>query len=599
MNSNSLKKQFFNQDTLLCSIFFFAALAIRIVYLNQIKTNPFFVPRSMDPLFYHQWALRIAHGEWVGNTIFEGMPLYAYFLGVIYKIFGESVYVARLIQIIFGALSCSFIYLLGKKLFSETTGIIAAILAVFYKPFIFYDAVLVGDSLAVFLFLIVIFLSFKFFDTLSKKNAFIWGFMTGVAALCRPAILFFPVITAVVYPLKFNPKIRKQVIKSFMWVFIGLFSILAVVAIRNYVVGKDFVLFTAHSGLNFYIGNNPTATGKFHAPPGVGRQREFMLANAHRIAERELGRSLKPSESSAYWKKKAYQFIEHNPEKFIRLLCKKLYLFWQGGEIADFANIDFYKRFSPLLRVPLVSFLLVVPWSILGIVISFKINRNMSLVRYLLFGYLGGTIIYFINSRYRLPVVPLLLIFASYGFLSSIELFKKRKLKETMITVISVILLYGALGIGMEKPNLADDYNELASWYVDVKRDNQRAIALFKEALRYDPNNQYVIFNLARTYFESNNLDESLEAFKRAVELDTTDYESYNFIGIVYSKKGDLEKSVPYFQKAIQINPHFYMAMNNLATNLSLLGNTRDAVFFWKKSLAIHPEQPDLIKRLQ
>ncbi len=588
MFSKQLKTSFIKNNTVLFFLIFLIAFSIRLIYLEQIKSNPFFVPRSMDPLFYHNWAMDIARGI-TEKIPFKGLPFYAYFLGLIYKLFGTDVYIARLIQIVIASLSCGLIFVLGSTFFDKKVGFLAGMMAVFYKPFIFYDAMIIGTSLTVFMYLLSLWAVTNFSESISIRNALIAGVAIGLSALCRPSILLFPVALIIFYPRK-NLKINKnKFIKYAMFIFVPITIILSIVSFRNYLVSGDFVLMSSHGGLNFYIGNNIEANGKFHAPPGIGRQNDKMIENAHRIAEKSMGRRLKPSESSKFWSNKAYQFIFNNPLRYFSLICKKIYLFLQGGEIADFRNMKFFERFSSLLKTPLVSFYFIVAWSVIGIFLSYFLTNNVVVLRCFLFANMFGIILYFVNSRYRLPMVPVLLIFASYAFFRLVDGFKNRRF--LLLFIGSLSFLYLVLGIKMEKPHLADDYNEMASWYVTEKKDYGKAFALFKQAHQIDPNNQYVVFNMAKAYFEQNYYDQAVKYFNKSIALDPRDAESYNLLGIVYSKKGELLESIHYFKKAVDIKPNYYMALNNLATNHKILGNTEKAVKFWRYSLRINPNQ--------
>ena len=94
--------------------------------------------------------------------------------------------------------------------------------------------------------------------------------------------------------------------------------------IHNYFVARDPVLLSAHSGVNFWIGNNPWATGYPRFPPGLHAGQEAMLQDSITAAEKEAGRPLKRSEVSAFWSKKAYAYIRNHFGDWLRLLGVKV-----------------------------------------------------------------------------------------------------------------------------------------------------------------------------------------------------------------------------------------------------------------------------------
>ena len=100
----------------------------------------------MDAEYHDQWAMRIAEGEWMGKEVFFRAPLYPYFLGAIYTALGHDYYLARLIQLILGSISCVLVYLVGREIFNWRVGLVASLIASFYGVFIYFDGELVYAS---------------------------------------------------------------------------------------------------------------------------------------------------------------------------------------------------------------------------------------------------------------------------------------------------------------------------------------------------------------------------------------------------------------------------------------------------------------------
>ena len=106
---------------------FVLALLIRLFHLFQIKSEPLFEVLIHESFRYHQWAGEIAAGNWWGQEVFTKSPLYPYFLGVIYAIFGESLFAARLCQAVVSAMSCVLLADTGRRLFSKSVGILTGL----------------------------------------------------------------------------------------------------------------------------------------------------------------------------------------------------------------------------------------------------------------------------------------------------------------------------------------------------------------------------------------------------------------------------------------------------------------------------------------
>ena len=139
------KKQDKFKKTTVLLIIPLVAFIVRLIYLwGQYQHNPIFNIPIMDALVHHQWALQIASGEGMGTQPYFRAPFYYYFLAFIYKLFGPSIGLARLIQCLIGSISCYIIGLIGYRLKGFWTGILAGMIAAFYWPFIYFDAELLS-----------------------------------------------------------------------------------------------------------------------------------------------------------------------------------------------------------------------------------------------------------------------------------------------------------------------------------------------------------------------------------------------------------------------------------------------------------------------
>ena len=93
---------------------FAVALAVRLIHIWQIKPSPFFDVLLGDANGYDEWAQRLAGGDWIGTEVFYQAPLYPYFLGVIYAIFGRDLLIVRIFQAVIGSASCALLGLAGR-----------------------------------------------------------------------------------------------------------------------------------------------------------------------------------------------------------------------------------------------------------------------------------------------------------------------------------------------------------------------------------------------------------------------------------------------------------------------------------------------------
>src|SRR5882672_6049374 len=105
---------------------FAAALVLRLLHVQQVVANdPFYDQPSVDSLVYSDWAKQIAAGDWLGSEPFFLSPLYGYFLGALYRVFGPSFLAPLLANALFGATTCALVYTIARRLFDRRVSMAA------------------------------------------------------------------------------------------------------------------------------------------------------------------------------------------------------------------------------------------------------------------------------------------------------------------------------------------------------------------------------------------------------------------------------------------------------------------------------------------
>src|SRR5690242_3348486 len=120
------------------------AALLRVANVLFLRGTPFVDDLQLDHRYYDEWARRIVHGDWAGGTgPFWVDPLYAYFLALLYAIFGHSLLVARLAQAGLGVATCGLAARLGQRVSgSAAVGNLAALLIALFIPAVYYDGTL-------------------------------------------------------------------------------------------------------------------------------------------------------------------------------------------------------------------------------------------------------------------------------------------------------------------------------------------------------------------------------------------------------------------------------------------------------------------------
>lgn len=601
----------------------------RLIYFLEILHSPYGNNLAMDSLVHHDWAVKISGGEWLHDEVFFRAPLYPYFLSVIYSIFSNSQSAAKLIQMLLGCVSCLLIYHIAKRSFNEIVGLIALIISSFYGMFLYFENELLIVSLVVFLDLLS--LLFLLIATKSPRlyNWFLSGLFLGLSAIARPNVLPFVAFLPLWIYLTFKKRMRIQQITKFtIALSIGCVIPILPVTIHNYVIGNDFVLIASQGGVNFYIGNNPESDGRTAIVPDTRDTWWGGYEDQINAAKRGLNNpNAKPSEISRYWYNKGLDFIVNNPFDFLKLTLKKLYLFWNAHEIGNNRGIQFVTRYSFIFSHFTFKFWLICPLAFAGIYLSLSRKLKVSLLLVFIFSYLVSIIIFFVCARYRMPVIPFLIIFASYAFYGWLRaivdnnglrgLIRKPILRNSIFIFVITGLMIQPITVSKgdeaqgyfnegeayrmkgdfsnaikcyEKaknmnPEFLGAYINMANVYMDSLHDYEKARKIFDQALEIAPSSLQVLYNMGILHLKLEQNTKAREYFLKTLEADPNHTGAHIRIGETYVKESDFKKAIAHFKNAIQINPNDATSYNNIGTALAKMGKLEEAILYYNKAI--------------
>ena len=134
-------------------------------------------------------AVNIAAGQEPIPVPFYQPPLYPYFLGLLYALFGRDLFLVRAVQMTMGSASVWLLYLLAGRLFGRRVGFVAALAFALYGTMVFYEGELLAPVLIVFLNLLLALAVMAALDKPSPPRALRGGLLLGLSALAMSVIL--------------------------------------------------------------------------------------------------------------------------------------------------------------------------------------------------------------------------------------------------------------------------------------------------------------------------------------------------------------------------------------------------------------------------
>ena len=405
---------FTRRDALALAGIVVGALLLRLLYLWQYRDCPTFADPIMDPLYHVEWARAFARGEsfMAGEPYFRA-PLYPWFLGLCFQLFGENFLAPRVFQIVMGAATCGLIFLIGRRTFGSVTGTIAGATAAVYWPLLYFEGELLIVPLLLPLYLLYLWLLLRAADSGAWRDLALAGFVLGLGAITRPNILLFGLAACVWIALRRTDTRPRAFARAFVMGLACLIPILPL-TIRNYVEGDDVVLIASQAGVNLWIGNNPDSDGTRAVVPGTRPGWWEGYHDSRAMAERAEGRELKPSEVSQHFSRRARAWIREDPGAWLDLTGRKFRYFWNAAEIDNNQPMEFFAtKFAPIVRYLPIGFGIVGPLSILGLFLAFRRPDRLFPLWGFVVLYAGSVIAFFVCARFRMPVVVVLLILAA------------------------------------------------------------------------------------------------------------------------------------------------------------------------------------------
>lgn len=120
--------------------------------------------------------------------------------------------------------------------------------------------------------------------------------------------------------------------------------------------------------------------------------------------------------------------------------------------------------------------------------------------------------------------------------------------------------------------------------------DYDEAIVYFKRAIRKDPNNDEAYFRIGQIYGKLNRLEEAAKYFKRVIELKPNIAETYFILGSTYGKLKRYQEAMENFKEGIRIRPNDAMAHDLLGRSYIDLGRRHEALEAFKEAIRLKPD---------
>lgn len=366
--------------------------------------------------FYYLIGENLAQGngyvlEPGGHIVLHRAPLYPFLLACLYRLLGETSLLSILfVQAAFDAGTGLLIWMIGTRLLGNKIALIAAFLFTLYPLSAYYTLRLTTESIYTFVLLAMI-ASLVYAVSSEKRRVFLLaGMLGGVLALVRPIGIGLIPFLAVSLWVREYWRLR-TIAPKLIYFILGFIIILTPWVVRNYLLTGHVILSTTGSGMALWVGTNVRFDGR-----DANEMHDLDEINAwhqERIAIDEQGEDcyngncfiLFPAQDQAFARVALKDAISH-PMASLILFGKKTFRFWFSIYMTKNQHA---QVFVYLLQGILLFF------AAYGILRT-RQNQPAAFIPLAVIIYTALIHSLIISSlRYSIPLVPILMIFATAG----------------------------------------------------------------------------------------------------------------------------------------------------------------------------------------
>lgn len=382
------------------------AVAACILWVALVKTVPY-----SDFDYYYSLAKSIADGGNFGDTYTS--VGYAIVLGYVFMIFGKSILVGEIFNLLLTTISYFLMYSLLKKInMSEIKKRMIFLVFIFFPANIFYNSLLGTEILFTMLLLLI---TNIYFSNNKFKYVFV-GILAGAETMIKPGFFVFFFAVFLVEIIK-NKKLIKSVLHALI-VLILTGVVVSPMIYRNTKVVGEFTGVSNNGGIVLYINNN-SQNNKGRWMPAADVENSIVLTKEYKKANM--------TEKNHMLSKAAKKWIKSHPGQFIVLGFKRLAnVYFVGDDILFTYNKAGLSQnvqtkllvYTNLIRnvIFLIGIIAIVAYSIsvIRMLIKRRSDELDSFSLYALIIFYMFTAMYFITEgqgRYAFPFIFVVIYF--------------------------------------------------------------------------------------------------------------------------------------------------------------------------------------------
>ncbi len=388
------------------------AIIFRAVFLALASKSAFLHTPVVDASFFDIWARTLREGKTFMPGAFFKPPFYAYLLSGLYKS-GLTMMPIFMLQMAVGVITVVLTLAIGRLVFPARIAFGGAMATALLPILPFFEVQLLAETWTMALSMASMLLILMVVQDRTSsvgRILFLAGLLLGAAALGRPnlLLLMFIILVWLFFNLNRNQAGPRRRLGPPLILAAGF--LLAISPATRHNLGQgEFAPISTNLGANLVVGNSDSADGMSAIPVGI-------LWEDLQLRTRQAGYN-KPGAASQYLTSEALGWIAKNPGQALKLMGKKIILLVNAQEVRNNINPRWFAEKDGvfLLHRWWPATWLLLPFSLLGLIFWRSKNQGLGLLHWFLLAQVISILPFFVNARFRLPMLPILALFAGAG----------------------------------------------------------------------------------------------------------------------------------------------------------------------------------------
>ncbi|HEY7957089.1 MAG TPA: glycosyltransferase family 39 protein [Polyangia bacterium] len=524
------------RERLLLGAILLVGLALRLGLVFTQRADILFHHPVLDEQRYVDAARAWAAGRGFEARPFWQPPGILYALGATFRLFGPGLLAPRIVQALLSTACALLVFLFARRLFSTKVALAAAAILSLHGVLIFESYELLPPTYILFFDLLALLLLLVAGERRSAPGSLATGVAFGIAALFSPLILPFVAIAAL--------WLRRTSLAALL--VLGTLLPIAPVTYRNWTYQPALVPISSNGGLNFYLGNNEHSDATLALRPGRHWTELTTLPEQHGIRT--------AAGASSYFFHQGLAYLRAHPAQAALRDARKLYLFFNGGEIPRDTDLYAARSSSWILRALVwpgpLKFPdgLLLPFALLGAALLFSERKRLAIAYAFVATQALLVAAFFVTARYRVPALGMLALFASAGGAALVRDWRRSRplglaRRAAPLVALAALLLVCNLPTREAQVSYAAELDFYRG--LDYRgRDPERSIDLLRRAAAEDEKDARIWFELGNSLHAARDDGGAIDAWRRAAALDPWDSRARRRISMALVHQGDLDGAI-------------------------------------------------------